>query len=506
MRILLVSTYDLGRQPFGLASPAAWLRRAGASVECVDASRDPLTDEQIRQAALVAFYLPMHTATRLAGPLIDRSRTANPGVTIAAYGLYAPLNEAWLRERGVTHVLGPEAEGELVEIAQAEACALRESRPDVRAEAQALQSIADEHADGHPTEPVAQDLQTPRPESRIPSPESRIPRLAFIQPDRSTLPPLKRYAALQMPDGTRRVAGSTDATRGCKHLCRHCPIVPVYQGAFRAIPLDVVLADVRAQVAAGAEHISFGDPDFFNGPRHAQRLVERLAAEFPRITYDVTIKIEHLLQHAALLPLLRETGCLFVTSAVESIDDRVLARLRKGHTRAGFLRAVDLCRAAGVTLSPTFLPFTPWTTLAGYVELLEQLESVGLVDAIAPIQLGIRLLVTAESALLELADLRAALQPFDAASLTWPWRHDDARVDALQRDVMTTVATMAQRPRAEAFGMIAALARERAGMTTRSAPVMATADAAACASACCGAAAGVPHLTEAWYCCAEPVE
>jgi radical SAM superfamily enzyme YgiQ (UPF0313 family) len=470
VRVLLISTYDLGRQPFGLASPAAWLRAAGQEVECVDASRDPLTDEQIGGAALVAFYLPMHTATRLAGPLIDRVRATNPAATMLAYGLYAPLNDAWLRERGVTHVLGPEAEGELVALAKS-----------------------------HTPNP---GTLIPNCESPVTNPGSRLPRLAFIQPDRSTLPPLQRYAALQMPDGTRRVVGSTEATRGCKHLCRHCPIVPVYRGVFRAIPLDVVLADIGAQVAAGAEHMSFGDADFFNGPRHAQRLVERLAARFPGVTYDVTIKIEHLLRHADLLPLLRDTGCLFITSAVESIDDDVLERLRKGHTRADFVRAVDLCRSARVTLSPTFVPFTPWTTLAGYRELLEELEALALVDAVAPIQLGIRLLVTAESALLELADLRASLQPFDAASLTWPWEHHDAAVDALQRAVMATVGSMRDSPRADVFAAIADLAREGSGGKRSPAAL----DSAACGPSCCASSGAVPHLTEAWYCCAEPVE
>ena len=114
MRALLVSTYDLGRQPFGLASPAAWLRRAGVATDCADTSRERLTDERIAAADLVAFYLPMHTATRLAAPLIDRVRRVNPSARIAAYGLYAPLNAEWLRERGVTDVLGPEAEAELV--------------------------------------------------------------------------------------------------------------------------------------------------------------------------------------------------------------------------------------------------------------------------------------------------------------------------------------------------------------------------------------------------------
>ena len=305
-------------------------------------------------------------------------RAINPGAQLAAYGLYAPLNRAWLEERGA-QVLGPDAEQELV------------------------------------------GLAGPSPKPRAESPEY----LRFCRPIGTTLPPLTRYAALQMPDGTRRVVGSTDATRGCKHLCRHCPIVPVYQGRFKAVPIDVVMQDIRAHVAARAEHITFGDPDFFNGPTHARRLVERLAAEFPALTYDVTIKIEHLLAHADMLPLLKQTGCLFITSAVESIDDDVLAKLQKGHTRADFVRAVGLCRDAGVALAPTFMPFTPWTTLEGYIDLLEQIEALGLIEAVAPIQLAIRLLVTAESRLLELPDIRELVAPFDPQSLTWPWRHAD---------------------------------------------------------------------------------
>jgi radical SAM superfamily enzyme YgiQ (UPF0313 family) len=274
--------------------------------------------------------------------------------------------------------------------------------------------------------------------------------------------PLARYAALQLPDGSRRVVGSTDATRGCKHLCRHCPIVPVYNGRFHAIPADAVLADVRQQVASGAQHISFGDPDFFNGPTHARRIVERLAAEFQGLTYDVTIKIEHILKHRTMLPLLAQTGCLFVTSAVESIDDVVLNHLRKGHTRADFVAAVHLCRDAGLALSPTFVPFTPWTTLDGYDELRQTLDRLELTEQVAPIQLAIRLLITNGSPLLELPDIQAVVTEFDPASLTWPWRHRDPRVDALQQEVMLGVMSRSKQPRT------------------------------------------VPHMTEAWYCCAEP--
>jgi radical SAM superfamily enzyme YgiQ (UPF0313 family) len=442
----LVSTYDLGRQPFGLASPAAWLRRAGVDVTCVDTSRDQLEDEQLAAASVVAFYLPMHTATRLAAPLIARARALNPAARLCAYGLYAPLNAEWLRQMGVQHVLGPEAEDELVAL-------------------------------------VSADSQRATHTSRA------VARLMFIRPDRDGLPALSRYAALQMPDGSRRVAGSTDATRGCKHVCRHCPIVPVYAGQFRVVPVDVVIEDIRAQVQAGAQHISFGDPDFLNGPTHARRVLDRVATTFPGLSYDVTIKVEHLLKHRHLLPMFRDTGCLFITTAVESVDDDVLAKLQKGHTRADFLEVASLCCAAGVTLVPTFVPFTPWTTLEGYVDLLDVIEALDLVEHVAPIQLAIRLLVTARSALLDLPDIRAAIQPFDRASLIFPWRHQDARVDELQAAIMARVSAHTPE-RTDTFGAISALARERAGLPSRASRPRRT--------------AAVPRVTEPWYCCAEP--
>ena len=471
VRVLLVSTYDLGRQPFGLASPAAWLRRAGVETECVDTSRESLSDEAIQRAAIVAVYLPMHTATRLAGSVIDRVRHVNAGATLVAYGLYAPLNAAWLRERGVSHVLGPEAEEGLVALAKSQIPKPKAQSPEPKA-------------------------QSPEPKAQSPT----IPRLQFIQPDRSTLLPLQRYAALQMPDGSKRVVGATEATRGCKHLCRHCPIVPVYRGSFRAVPVDVVLEDVRAQVAVGAQHISFGDPDFFNGPSHARRIVERLAAECAGISYDVTIKVEHLLKHADMLPLLRDTGCLFVTSAVESIDPVVLQALRKGHTREDFVRAVELCRESRVRLSPTFVPFTPWTTAAGYVELLDQLSALGLEEDVAPVQLGIRLLVTADSALLELDEIRSLVAPYDPESLTYPWRHSDPAIDPLQTKVMQLVSSLRSAPRRDVFEAIRDAALEAQNLPPST-----------FAKAAVGLGEGgrrkesaVPYMTEAWYCCAEP--
>ena len=115
-RAVLISTYELGHQPFGLASPAAWLERAGVDVTCLDLSREPFRAEAVH-ADLVALHLPMHTAARLAVPLIRRIRRLNPDADVCCYGLYAPPNASLLRSLGVRHILGGEFEADLVDVA-----------------------------------------------------------------------------------------------------------------------------------------------------------------------------------------------------------------------------------------------------------------------------------------------------------------------------------------------------------------------------------------------------
>jgi radical SAM superfamily enzyme YgiQ (UPF0313 family) len=461
LEVVLISTYDLGRQPFGLASPAAWLRGAGHGVHCVDLTRTRLPEAIVKDASLVAFYLPMHTATRLALAVMDRVRALNPGAHICAYGLYAPLNADVLREHGVDTILGPEFEADLTQLASS-------SSP-----------VGPTFRSG-----LSESPSEARPEGR--APRATIGRVAFIPPDRSDLPPLSRYASLQV-GGDRKVVGYTEATRGCKHRCRHCPIVPVYDGRFRAVPIDVVLADIRAQVAAGAQHITFGDPDFFNGPTHALAIVDGLAREFPGVTYDVTIKVEHLRQQAAALPRLRDSGCAFVTSAVESFDDEVLEKLEKGHTHRDFVEVVRHCQSIGLALSPTFVAFTPWTTVEGYSAQLREIERLGLVPAISPIHYAIRLLIPQGSRMLELEDVRARIQRFDPTSLTHIWRHADYRVDALQHQLEHLVGSRLSAPRDEVFARVWAISHAAAGVLPPARDPLPS-------------RATVPYLNEPWYC------
>ena len=404
LKVLLISTYELGRQPFGLASPAAWLRADGFQTTSLDLSRQSLDEEAVRTARLIAFYLPMHTATRIAVRALERVRTLNPSAHLCGFGLYAPVNSGLLRRLGIGTILGGEFEQGLLSLAR---------RLEVRAPDPGLPQV---------------------------EPEISLAGQNFLVPYRGDLPPLEKYAHLTLPDDSTRVVGYTEASRGCKHLCRHCPIVPVYNGAFRIVQREVVLEDIRRQVAAGAQHITFGDPDFFNGVGHAMQIVEALHREHPVLSYDVTIKVEHLLKHAGRLPALRETGCAFVTTAVESVDDDALRILDKGHTRADFIRLAGLMRGLGLFLVPTFVPFTPWTTLEGYEDLLATLIRLGLVEHVPPVQITIRLLIPAGSRLLEVLPLHnAAIGPFQQEALSYPWANSDRKVDRLQCDLEAMV-------------------------------------------------------------------
>src|SRR5258707_8287 len=409
VNIVLISTYELGRQPFGLASPAAWLRKRGYRVVCLDLTRQSLDESAIRAAGLIALYLPMHTATRLAAQLIPGLRERNPSAHLCCYGLYAPMNADYLRSLGVSAILGGEFEDALVHLAE--------------------RLVSVEHG-----------ISGPQPEPMV-----SMDRLSFQVPDRVGMPSLEKYAHLIIPGAGYRIVGSTEASRGCKHLCRHCPIVPVYKGVFRIVGREVVLEDIRRQAAAGAQHISFGDPDFFNGIRHAMEIVEAFHREFPGVTYDVTIKIEHLRKQERHLERLRDTGCLFVISAVESVDGGILERLDKRHTREDFLYVARKFRELGMTLHPTFVPFTPWTTMEGYLELLRVLAAAELIENVAPIQLGIRLLIPKGSRLLELEEVRRGVGAFDAESLVYPWRNTDARGDALSDTVQASAGGAGRR-------------------------------------------------------------
>jgi radical SAM superfamily enzyme YgiQ (UPF0313 family) len=469
MRIALISCYELGRQPFNIASPWAQLEAAGFDVVGADTALDPLEPAMLDGAELVAISVPMHTALRLGTELVRTIRQHAPHTHICFFGLYASLNAEHLLSEHADSVIGGEFEVALVGLANA----LR---------------------DGHSGEiegVVSRTDQLVRTSERARLAPPVLRRLPFVLPQRTHLPPPSRYASFEgpTPKEHRRV-GYLEASRGCKHSCLHCPITPVYQGRFFAVPRDIVLADAAQQVAAGAEHITFGDPDFLNGPTHALRIARTLRQAHPELSFDVTIKVEHILQHRTYMAELAELGCAFVVSAVESLSDTVLVELDKGHTRRDVFEALQICRDAGIALRPSLVAFTPWTTLDDYIDLVDWIVAEGLIDSIEPIQLAIRLLVPPGSALLWSDRPRPWLGACDDENFGYRWTHPDGRLDELHAvvsriaedgidddpaEVVTRIRHAAYRARGDEPPQLEAPPRQF-----------------------------VPRLSETWFCCAEP--
>jgi radical SAM superfamily enzyme YgiQ (UPF0313 family) len=461
--ILLVSCYELGHQPLAAALPLGFLRRAGFAPDVLDIAVDPFDPEKVARARVVAISVPMHTALRLGVRVGERVREINPDAVVCFYGLYAALNAEYLLEHGADYCIGGEVETPLVALVEA---------------------LESQHGNGNGT---AAGVDVEGVIRRGAPARPFLHRLPFALPVRDALPPLDKYARLEH-QGQRRVVGYVEASRGCLHLCTHCPIPPVYGGRFFIIPEEIVLEDIRRQVQAGATHITFGDPDFLNGPGHSLSVVRAMHAEFPELTFDVTTKVEHILKRGSILPELGRLGCLFLISAVESVSDTVLAILEKDHTRADMEEAVRVVRAAGIAPRPTWVAFTPWTTLGDYLDMLAFIEEHGLIDNVDPVQYTIRLLVPPGSYLLNRPEMKAHLGRLDQASFSHVWAHPDPHMDRLQKEVAALVAkdVQAGEDPAATFYRVWSLAAGRKRGTL--APVLAPDRERA------------PRLSEPWFC------
>ncbi len=449
MRILLVSTYELGHQPLHVAAPAAALLAAGHDVRCADVALDPLDADSVDWADRIALSVPMHTAMRLALGVAGTIRARRPETPLCFYGLYAPVSRDLTVRSAADAVIAGEYEPALLAWAA-----------------------------GQDPGPV---IQLTRAESRLPA--------------RHLLPPLDRYARLAAGDDERLV-GSVEASRGCSHRCRHCPVPVVYDGRVRRTDLAAVMADVDQLVAAGAGHISFADPDFLNAPLHARRVAAAVHRRHPQLTFDCTTKVEHILAHRDALPELAAAGCAFIVSALESVNDTTLEYLDKGHTVAEASEAIVLLRRQGIEVRPSWLPFTPWTTIDDLVDLVDFVRAHDLVPNVDPVQFTVRLLVPEGSLLLGRPEMAEHLGPYDPDRLGWTWAHPDPSMDHLQQELAALVEARLDEDAAGTFGEIDALIRARAG---------ASPGPPSPGSVSSGPEPDRrPRLTEPWFCCSEP--
>ena len=452
MRILLISTYELGHQPLHVASPAAALTTAGHDVSCLDTSVQPWDPGAARAADAVAFSVPMHTAMRLALRGAHAVREVNPHAPICLYGLYAPVSRDHTLGSVADRLIAGEYEEGLVEWANA----------------------------------IGKEETTDEPADLV-----HLGRTSFRVPRRDLLPPLERYARLSY-DGDQRLVGYVEASHGCAHRCAHCPVPAVYGGRIRLVDRKVVQQDIDQLVAQGARHITFGDPDFLNGWRHSLDVVRAMHERHPDVTFDCTTKVEHIIERSSLWDELRRCGCLFVVCALETVNDRILERLDKGHTTSQAEAAIELLRSHGIEMRPSLLPFTPWTTLQDVLDILDFVVEHDLIDNIDPVHYGIRLLLPEGSLLLNHPALKPYLGPYDPEALTYTWRAAEPRSDALAERIAALVhdASHSGWTPARTFIAVRHATLEQMHRDDELTEVSFTS----------GSTEGRPRLTEPWFC------
>ncbi len=440
--VLLISCYELGHRPAGLTRPLRALETAGFAPDAIDIAVEPLDVEKVKRARFIGISVPMHTALRLGVHLLHRIREINRDAPISMYGLYATLNADYLLSHGIDFCLSGETSTQLVEL---------------------VESFAEKKW-----------IESPRGD-----------RVAV-----GKLPPLEVYAQFEDKDEVRTV-GYTETTHGCKHLCTHCPIPPVYNGKFAVIQRDTVLAEIQEQVAEGATHITFGDPDFLNGPMHGLRILRAMHEAYPNLTFDFTTKVTHILKHRKHFSEFAQLGCRFVISAVESLNNTVLTILEKHHTRDDVETALDIVHGAGIALRPTWVPFTPWTTLDDYLEILQFVDTHRLIYHVDPVQYAVRLLIPPGSYLLNRPETKALSLTLDETAFSYTWVHPDARMDELHKTVNTLVENdaLAGVDTLETFYRIWTLAADIHG--SRHTPLGFRSKEAH---------QPAPRITEAWFC------
>ena len=431
MRVLLVSSYENGHQPLHVASPAAALLRAGHEVRCLDLAVEQWDPALVDWAERIAFSVPMHTAMRVAMQAAAAVRRQRPDLPVCLYGLYAPVSRDLTVGRLADLVVAGEYEPALVA-----------------------------WAGGDDSDPGLIQLE----------------RGTFEVPARDLLPPLERYAHLRL-GGEERLVGYVEASHGCVHMCRHCPLPTVYDGRIRIVGADTVLADIEQLVAMGARHITFGDPDFLNGVKHSLRVVRDMHERFPSLTFDVTTKVEHVLEHAHVWPELAACGCLFVISAVECLNDEILLKLDKGHTAEQASAAVALLREHGIETRPSLMPFTPWTTENDLRDIFDWVVANDLIGNVDPVHYTIRLLVPEGS--LALPQMAEHVEGYDAESLSYRW---SSPLDGLQKRMAQVAEAGADEPPANTFYK---LRRDVFGEEPQIG---------------IGSVEGRPRMTEPWFC------
>lgn len=393
-RALVVSAFEAEMQPVAAACAAAALCEQELDVAGWDAHMSPdSAPDGEHDLALVSVQQFEGLERGIA--LVERLRAEGRARRIVAFGQYAQMNAAEFLKV---------ADGVLMD------------EPELVAEA-----LAECAAGRLPIQKIPGVLtktgMAPRGPRR---------RIAVRAPARSLFPSLAHYPAHHTPFG---MMGNIEASRGCHHKCTYCSVYGAYDGGVAPYQADAVVEDARALAEEGVRHFTFIDAEFFNSRKLGIEVVERIVREVPGATFEMTTRIDHILDYTEELTRLVSLGLRRVTSALEFPSDRLLRIFDKGIDVADMRRAIAEAGRLGFELNPTFIPFTPWVTFDDLLTFEDFLVETDLAKITDPTVLQTRLLLFKGSPLLAspwIEDVDTVDRGF------WlDWTHPDRRVDEL---------------------------------------------------------------------------
>ena len=432
MKILLTSFYDLGKQPKIIAEIVDRYNSSEIDFDFFDFS---VEDQNIdlENYDVLGIYAPMHTATILSIEYIKDKKLPNKMFT---FGLYGSVLEDF--NSSIRYIKDIESD-----------------------ELALFLEINDDHQFS----------------------------LKNNIPNRQIFPDISNYAHLV--DGSNNlIAGSVETTYGCKHSCTHCPVPISFNGSFKTYSLEKIVSDVENQVKQGAKHISFNDPDFFNGPMHALKILEALNKKFPGITYDSTIKVEHIIKYKKYFKELASLNMVFVISAFETTNDKVLSILEKNHTRSDLNNSIEISQEFGIDIRPTWMPFSPWTELKDLSNIVELIEGYQLRETVDPIQLTIKLLIPKHSLIIQRPEIKKYLGNYEKESLSFQWKYENIDAEKLQFTLFDFILNNSELDEHKQYlGMVSIIEE----FTSTKLLTNFKYDFK-----------NVPKLSETWFCCAEP--
>ncbi|GKW07622.1 arsinothricin biosynthesis radical SAM protein ArsL [Pectobacterium carotovorum] len=403
MNVLLVSIFEGGYQPITISTAYQALvgEVAVTDIEVLDIYVHGPDESKIRDRDLIFISLPLFDAVMPGVELLATIRRLNPDVKVCFYGQHATIHAARLTETGADFCILGDWELPMQSLVNAISAGGRGP----------LQGVMNRG-----------DLTEPAP---------FFSKKGFSVPERHVLPPLEKYPNKQLNKllGKDVIVGSTELARGCKHKCLYCSVYAAYDGRVIKIPVDIITEDVKNMVYGGMTHLTFIDADWFSSRHYGIEILTELHKTHPELTFDITTRVDHIIENESRMELLRDLNVRIITSALEFPSENVLKIFNKQVTVSDTEKAIRIMKSSGIMLNPTFIMYNPWAGIRDMEHFHEWIDGVNLRDDIDPIQFETRLSLYKGSPLLLSDDIKnVSLIEHD---FHYDWAHSDPWVDEL---------------------------------------------------------------------------